>query len=274
MYSEALAHLTCPRHPEQQLAIEQPITVDDEIVGGSLRCPICAACYPIKHGIADLLGPRALPDSLAQLTNYLPPTAWAYERTWRHRSLSLLSGEPFGTERELPLITRMVAPERGGLFIDVACSNGLYARSIEQARSAEPGHVLGIDHAMPMLRQARTFAQAQGLRISYVRAKAQALPFRSGSATGVTMGGSLNEIGDAPQALRELQRLLAPAGRCALMCLVQGATIPGRALQSLLGLGGVAFWPLDKLNRTFAAAGLQLVEQERYRIVVFSLLKP
>lgn len=276
MYPEALDYLACPRHPQSRLALAEGAdrARDGAFVAGALVCPSCRARYRIIDGVADLLGPLALPDSPAQLTNYLPITAWGYERTWRPRALSLLSGEPFGYERELPLIVGLAEPARGGLIVDVACSNGLYARALERGRGSAPGHVIGIDHALPMLHEARAFARAEGLRISYVRAKAQALPFAPGSATVLAMGGSLNEIGDAGLAMRELRRVLAPAGRVALMCLVRGATPPGRALQGLLGLGGIAFPTSEELNLRLTGAGLRLLAQWQYRVVLFSLLGP
>lgn len=276
MYPDAIEQLACPRHPQARLTLEPGArrAADGAVERGRLRCPACGALYPITGGVADLLGRAARPDSPAQLTNYLAPTAWAYERAWRHRALSLLSGEPFGYERELPLVVGLAASERPGLIVDVACSNGLYARALARARPAAAGPLVGLDHALPMLRQARAFARRDGLRISYVRASAQALPFADGAAAALVMGGSLNEIGDAPAALAELRRACAPAGRVALMSLVRAATPPGRALQTLLGPGGVAFPPLDELNRLLAAAGLRLRAQWQHRVVVFSLLTP
>lgn len=276
MYPEALVHLACPRHPDTPLSLAEGARYapDGEIVGGALVCATCRSRYPIRHGVPDLLGPLALPDSVAQLANALPLTAWGYERIWRPQALSLLSGERFGYARELPLVVGLAAPARGGLIVDVACSNGLYARALERARGAAPGHVIGLDHAMPMLRQARAYARAEQLRISFVRAKAQALPFAPRSAAVLAMGGSLNEIGAAGQALRELRRTLAPAGRLAMMCLVRGETLPGRTLQRLLGPGGISFPPLDALNLALAGAGLRLMAQWRYRVVLFSLLGP
>ncbi|NNJ13011.1 methyltransferase domain-containing protein [Chloroflexales bacterium ZM16-3] len=274
MYPESLKFLTCPRHADTPLALERGARADvgGAILRGRMRCPACGARYVIRDGILDLLGPLALPNSPTQLVNYLAVTAWGYERLWRPRALTLLSGEPLGYKRELPLIVGLVAPERGGLFLDVACSNGLYARAIERARGGAVGHTIGIDHSMPMLRQAQAFARAEGLRISYVRAKAQALPIASGSAAGLVMGGSLNEIGDADGALSELHRTLAPAGRCMMMGLVRAERKAGRALQGVLGVGGVGFWPLAELNRRMAEAGLRLRAQWQYGVVVFSLL--
>jgi SAM-dependent methyltransferase len=274
MYPEALTYLHCPYCPAARLELlpGARYAADGAIESGTLACASCGRRYEIRAGVADLLPRLSLPDSPTQLTNALAATAWAYERTWRPRALTLLSGESFGYERELPLLVGLAGAERGGLIVDVACSTGLYARALERARGAAPGHVIGVDHALPMLRQARAFARAEGLRISFVRAKAQALPFADGAATTLAMGGSLNEIGDSAAALSELRRALAPAGRCVMMSLVAGATPPGRALQDLLGLGGVEFPSLAELNRRLAAAGLRLRAQWCYRVVVFSLL--
>lgn len=274
MYSEALSFLRCPHCPASPLDLlpGARYAADGAISVGALTCANCGRRYAIRVGVADLLPRLSLPNSPAQLTNALPATAWAYERIWRPQALTLLSGEPLGYERELPLLVGLAGTERGGLIVDVACSSGLYARALERARSRAPGHVIGVDHALPMLHQARTFAQAEGLRISFVRAKAQALPLAAGAATTLAMGGSLNEIGDSAAALAELRRTLAPDGRCVMMSLVAGATPAGRAAQRLMGLGGVEFPSLAELNRRLAAAGLRLRAQWRYHVVVFSLL--
>ncbi|MFV9507057.1 MAG: class I SAM-dependent methyltransferase [Oscillochloridaceae bacterium umkhey_bin13] len=274
MYDAALPYLHCPRHPNQPLLLREGAerAVDGAILTGTMDCPTCSTQYPIREGMLDLLGSRYLPTSPAQVTNLLPLTAWAYERTWRPQALSLLSGESFGYERELTLITTLAAPARGGLLVDVACSNGLYARALAQALGAAPGHVIGVDHAWPMLQQARAYAQAQRLPISFVRTSAQALPFAEGSASALVMGGSLNEIGDAPQALRELRRTMASTGRVALMSLVRGQRLPGQVLQQALGLGGISFPKLADLNHMLAAADLRLRGQWQYGVVVFSLL--
>ncbi|NJM08975.1 methyltransferase domain-containing protein [Candidatus Gracilibacteria bacterium] len=275
MYPDALAALTCPGHPDDLLQLVGATSYDDNgaLHTGSLRCLTCGRSYAVRDGIADLLG-SAILSSPAQLTNALPLTAWAYERTWRPRALTVLSGEEFGYARELPLIMEMLAPQRGGLFVDIACSNGLYARAISKALGSQPGAVVGIDHSLPMLQEARTIAHREQLRISYVRASAQALPFARRAATGVAMGGSLNEIGDAPQALREMRRVLADNGRGALMNLVRSSSTPGAALQSVLGLGGIDFLPLPALNDALQQSGLRIVQQEQHGVVVFSQLAP
>ncbi len=275
MEPNLLSMITCPRHRETALTTERiDRVVNGMIETGRLRCPTCATEYPISDGILDLLG-QQWPGSIAQLVNVLPPAAWAYERTWRPLALSMLSGEEFPLERELALITELAGVDRGGLMIDVGCSNGLYARALAQARrrSGADGLVVGIDLSMAMLQEARQRARREGLRISFIRASAQALPFAANSASVLAMGGSLNEIGDIPAALAEWRRLLAPHGRGVMMSLVAAGNPPGRIFQQLLGTGGLQFPTVDELNQYFANAGLRLRAQWQYGIVVFSVVQ-
>lgn len=273
MYSDVLPFLRCPAC-RSALALGQPrLDRAGEIVGGALACDGCGARYPVRQGVADFLGaPR--PPSPAQLVNELPPTAWFYERGWRPFALTLLSGERFSYRRELPLVARLAEPQRGGLYLDVACSNGLYARALTRAMRGAAGHVAGIDHSLPMLHQARRFALGAGLRISYLRAKAQALPIAPGAAAGVVVGGSLNEIGDLDACLSEMRRALAPGGRCVTMTLARAATPGGRLFQQLMGTGGIAFWTPEELQGHFERHGLRPAGAWKYGLVMFHLAAP
>lgn len=273
MYQEILPALCCPacRH---SLSLEQArIERRDEIIGGVLVCGGCAARYPIRDGVADFLGPPR-PPTPAQITNEWRATAWAYERLWRPFALTLLSRQAFPYRRELPLLVSLAQPARGGLYLDVACSNGLYARALARNLRGAAGHVAGIDHSLPMLAQARRYARAAGLRISYLRAEAQALPIAGAQAAGVVIGGSLNEIGDLAGCLAEARRALAPDGRYVAMTLARAATAGGRAIQRLLAPGGIQFWASDELVAHMAGAGLRTLERQQHGLVMFHLVAP
>ncbi|PMP78601.1 MAG: methyltransferase type 11, partial [Roseiflexus castenholzii] len=153
MYDALLPDLRCPICAGALDLGDARRDAAGEIISGTLHC-VCGAVYPIRDGIADFLGPPR-PPTIAQLTNELSATAWAYERLWRPFALTLLSGESFPYQRELALVTEWIEATRGGLMVDVACSNGLYARALARAIRHVPGHVVGIDHARPMLREAR-----------------------------------------------------------------------------------------------------------------------
>jgi ubiquinone/menaquinone biosynthesis C-methylase UbiE/uncharacterized protein YbaR (Trm112 family) len=273
VYRDLLPSLCCPGCRQAVALRGEQTDRFGELAGGELVCGGCAARYPIRDGIADFLGP-AQPPTPAQVTNEWAQTAWAYERIWRPFALTLLSGQAFPYRRELPLLVRMIQPGRGGLYLDVACSNGLYARALARTLRGAPGHVAGIDHSLPMLRQARAYARAAGLQISYLRAEAQRLPIATSRAAGVAVGGSLNEIGDLDGCLAEVRRVIQPDGRYLAMTLARAATPYGRGFQKLLGSGGVQFWSSDDLAEWFAAHGLRTIERQQYGLVMFHLAVP
>lgn len=272
MYADLLPVLSCPRCGAHPLTLLGALTDDhsDEILAGALRCTRCSTQTAIRDGIWDALGDEPLPMTPAQITNYVPLTATIYERGWRRLALSLMSGRHFPWREELTLMRELVQPQPGNVYIDVACSEGLYARAL-----ARPGVIVaGIDHAWAFVRQARQRARDQGLRISYIRAAAEVLPFASSSAHGVVMGGSLNELDDQRCALHEIRRVLNPDGRFFTMNLVQAGSVWGRALQRALGSGGIVFPSLATLAEWFKRADLQPRAQWRWRVVSITLLTP
>jgi SAM-dependent methyltransferase len=240
-----------------------------EIRAGALRCQRCERQTAIRDGIWDALGDAPLPHTPAQLTNYLPITARLYEPLWRWQSLSLLTGRRFPLHEELTLLRQLIQPQPGQLYIDVACSAGLYARAL-----AEPGAiVVGIDHAWSFLHEARDRARRAGLRISYIRAAAQRLPFADSVASGAAMGGSLNEIGDQQQALQEIERVLQPDARYFCMSLREAGSLWGRMFQRLLSSGGIVFPSEATARQWLAQARLQRLAQWQWRVVAITLLR-
>lgn len=266
MYAELLPALRCPACTTGPLSLLGALEDDGEIVAGALRCPECGHQTAILDGIWDTEPPQPL--TPAQLTNYLPLAARLYEPAWRWQALSLLSGRRFPLREELALLRGLLQPRAGQLYVDVACSAGLYACAL-----AQPGAiVVGIDHSWAMLKEARRSTLARGLRISYIRASAQALPLASGAAAGVAMGGSLNEIGDHMGALNEVRRSLQPDGRFFCMNLVAAQSRWGRLLQRALGSSGIDFPSYEIFNDWLEQASLRRLAQWRWRVVVITLL--
>lgn len=272
MFRDVVPFLQCPTCSHDNLDLHTVRSVGDEVLEGRIECRRCGRAIPIEEGILDSLGDAPVPWTPAQLTNYLAPAAWGYERLWRWQALRLISGEPFRLGDELRLVRALLAPQRGGLVLDVACSTGLYARAC--AAVAPQATVVAVDHSAAMLREAQRYARRGGLRISLVRAAAQALPFRRRVATGYGMGGSLNEIGDIAGMLAEARRVLRDDGRFVSMHLLASGSGWGRLLQRLLGSGGIQFPAPDDLKAAFTTAGLRQVAEWRWRIVAINMLLP
>ena len=238
---------------------------------GLARDPATGQTYPVKDGYLDLLGRKTGADNVANLTNFLPGAGRSYEPLWRRRSLTLLTGEEFPNERELEDIRGLVRVERGGLYLDLGCSAGLYSRGLA-ASLGDGGDVVGIDISPSMLKEAarRTRSLRPGAVPSLARADAGAMPFADGAFAGAVCGGSLNEFGDPARVLRETRRVLAPGGRLAIMGLLRAATPRGRALQRFLSTGGIRFFEPAQVTSLLDHAGFDPNPLEVRNVVFFA----
>ncbi|WP_287128500.1 bifunctional demethylmenaquinone methyltransferase/2-methoxy-6-polyprenyl-1,4-benzoquinol methylase UbiE [Candidatus Cyanaurora vandensis] len=108
-----------------------------------------------------------------------------------------------------------------GEVVDLCCGTGDLTRQL--ARVVPRAEVIwGVDFAEGMLRQAR---QRVGLdrRIRWLQADVLDLPFAAGQMDGVTMAFGLRNVGDIPQCLGEIERILKPGARAVILdlCLRQ-----------------------------------------------------
>jgi SAM-dependent methyltransferase len=255
LFSEDLLPIVRPLPSDRVgLVYAGGIDADGVILGGRVRSPTSGETYEVKDGYLDLIKTRVGAYNAANLTNFLPGAGPAYEPLWRVHSLTLLTGEPFPTERELEMISDLVGLERGGRYLDLGSSAGLYTRRL--ARSlGERGEVIGVDISPSMLREAARRARNAGARVSLARADAHYLPFAVASLSGVVCGGTLNELADPSRALREAHRVLEPGGRLAVMGILRATSPRGRRLQRLLSVGGIRFFDPDELGSMLDHAG-------------------
>ncbi len=226
------------------------------VSSGLVLDPATGRTYPIRNGYLDVLGRRTGVDSIANLTNFLPGAGPLYEPLWRVRSLSLLTGEDFPNEREVGIIADLVRVDRGGLYLDLGCSAGLYTRSLA-AELGSRGDVVGIDISPSMLKEAARRARRIGAASSFARADAENLPFADTSFDGAVCGGSLNEFGDPARTLRERRRVLKPGGRVAIMGILKAQSTQGKRLQRFLSTGGVRFFEPEEVTSLLDHAGLE-----------------
>lgn len=240
---------------DEGLSLIEGTEEDGWILHGALHSPESGETFPVRNGYLDLLRRRTGADNIANLTNFLPGAGRGYEPLWRVRSLTLLTGESFPNERELGIISDLARVERGGRYLDLGCSAGLYTRSIA-TDLGDGGEVLGIDISPSMLGEAaRRIRKSRAGRASLARADAENLPFADESFSGAVCGGSLNEFGDASRVLRETRRVLEPGGRLAIMGILRATTPNGRRLQRFLSTGGIKFFDPDEIRSMLTHAG-------------------
>jgi SAM-dependent methyltransferase len=255
MFRRVLLPLVRPRPSDAGgLVYAGGIDADGVILGGKVRSPTSGETFEVKNGYLDLLENRLGANNLANLTNFLPGAGRAYEPLWRVHSLTLLTGESFPKEREIRVIAELVNLDRGGLYLDLGCSAGLYTRGLARALG-DRGDVIGIDISPSMLREAARHAGTAGVASSFARADAHNLPFADASFSGAVCGGTLNELGEPARALRETRRVLAPGGRLAVMGILRAQTPGGRRLQRSLSTSGIRFFDPDELRSMLDHAG-------------------
>lgn len=208
---------------------------------------------------------------LAQASNFWPVTAKLYEPLWRKRSLSLLTAGSFTVERELALMLSWLAPKANERILDLACSAGLYARTLLKH---EPSLKLdALDFSLPFLQTAKAYAQRDGLAMTLVQADVHDLPYQNGVFDALVCGGSLNEFSDLPLVLAEMARVLKPGGRIWVMYLKPSQALLGRALQAFIRLSGIRFIVPETLERNAELKGLTLLKAQHRGVVVMAIFE-
>jgi SAM-dependent methyltransferase len=272
MFRRGLLRIVSPggcQASNEGLELLEGIEENGGISSGLALDPATGKNYQVKDGYLDILGRRSGAGSVANLTNFLPGAGPLYEPLWRVRSLSLLTGEDFPNDRELETIAGMVRLDRGGRYLDLGCSAGLYTRGLA-ARLGDRGEVVGIDISPSMLKEAARRARKMGTAPSLARADAENLPFADASFAGVVCGGSLNEFGDPARTLRERRRVLEPGGRVAIMGVLKASSTRGRRLQRFLSTGGVRFFDPEEVTSLLDHAGLDPDPLESKGVVFFA----
>jgi ubiquinone/menaquinone biosynthesis C-methylase UbiE len=105
-----------------------------------------------------------------------------------------------------------VEVRRGDGLLDVACGTGVVARAAAE-RVGSGGRVVGLDLNSEMLAVARSFPKVGAVPMEWCEGSALALPFDAGEFGVVLCQFGLQFFPDPLAALREMRRVLAPAGR-------------------------------------------------------------
>lgn len=114
-----------------------------------------------------------------------------------------------------PMLLKHAAPRPGERVLDVACGTGIVARKVAPIVGAE-GTVVALDLSSVMLDVARGLPVPAGARIEWREGNAQALPLPDDAFDLVLCQHGLQFFSDRRAAVREMQRVLARAGRVVL----------------------------------------------------------
>ena len=162
-----------------------------------------------------------------------------------------------------PVVVDAAGIRAGQRVLDVACGTGVLAREAT-VRVTASGSVAGLDRNEGMLAMARRMTPA----VEWKAGRAEQLPFPDASFDAVVSQFGLMFFDDRVQAVREMRRVLKPAGRLAVAVWDALENSPGYAamaalLERLFGprIAGELHAPFalgdaDALRALFSDAGL------------------
>jgi demethylphylloquinol methyltransferase len=109
-------------------------------------------------------------------------------------------------------------PHPGATCLDVCCGSGDLARLLAR-QVGNTGQVFGVDFASAQLAIARqhTLESFQPINVHWVEGDALSLPFDDDQFDAVTMGYGLRNVADILGSLKELQRVLKPGKKAAIL---------------------------------------------------------
>jgi SAM-dependent methyltransferase len=110
-----------------------------------------------------------------------------------------------------PIVADAAHVKSGDRVLDVACGTGVLAREAA-ARAGQTGRVAGLDPHAGML----TVAKSVSPVIDWEQGTAEALPFADCAFDAVVCQFGLMFFADRNKAIREMLRVMAPGGHCAL----------------------------------------------------------
>ncbi|HMJ14294.1 MAG TPA: methyltransferase domain-containing protein, partial [Polyangiaceae bacterium] len=135
------------------------------------------------------------------------------EREWQDAIGHALLDKPFQQagarlvfERQFERIGGALAGIPQGAIVEVGCGRGQLLEHLRQSSMGADRLLLGVDISVAV----RALAERGQIG---VRADAEQLPLRSGSAAAVVFNGSLHHAVDYRKSLREALRVLVPGGR-------------------------------------------------------------
>lgn len=181
-----------------------------------------------------------------------------------------------GLDRAWRRATVEAVVQPGDRVLDACCGTGDLALAAER----EGGVVTGLDFSGEMLERARR----KSASVVWVQGDLLELPFADGSFDAATVGFGVRNVADLERALAELQRVLRPGGRLAILEITQprGPMRPFFSLWfdrvvPLLGRvlpGGTAYTYLPASVRRFPGADelAELLRRQGFADVSYRLL--
>jgi len=123
-------------------------------------------------------------------------------------------GSDIAWRRATARALREVLGRPGSLALDVCCGTGDLALALARVSS---GRVIGTDFCHPMVQLAQKKVRKRQSSVVFLEADTLALPFRDDSLDAVAIAFGFRNLTNYAQGLREMRRVLKPAGVVAIL---------------------------------------------------------
>jgi demethylmenaquinone methyltransferase/2-methoxy-6-polyprenyl-1,4-benzoquinol methylase len=101
--------------------------------------------------------------------------------------------------------------------LDLCCGTGDMTLALRREAGKSPARILGADFSHAMLQRAAAKSQASHSALDWIEADALALPFPSTHFDLVISAFGFRNLADYDAGLREIVRVLRPAGECGIL---------------------------------------------------------
>lgn len=170
-------------------------------------------------------------------------------------------------DASLDLLVELAGPTAHDRVLDYACGAGIAGFAV----APDVASVEAADESPDLLEEGRRLATELGLvNVAFTLVDLYSLPYAGGDFSLVLCRNALHLLPEPVAALREMARVLAPAGRIVLMDTVVDE-VSDRALNDLARLREPAhrrYFRPDELEALVAEAGLGVRRQGRLRRTV------
>lgn len=246
-----VAALRCP-------ACGRTLTVSGEL----LRCRHCSATVPVVDGV------HHFPVSVERPTvsRFFDRLSSIYETPLWFPAMYRAIGGPFAPADDRATVARLLDAD-GDELLDVACGTGRFTRYV----AGSVAFAWGIDASAGMLRQAREYAERDGVEnVWFARMAAEDLRFGPDSFDSVACCWALHLLPDVPAALREIRRVLRPGGRLVGTTLTDDHLLtPPGSRTWVRRAAGMRMFERRALRAALREVGFGTVEFERYGAALF-----